>query len=90
MFTIYGNSLCFYCKQAVEFCDEKMLDYEYKNIDNDYYMNEFKTKMVELGISHKVTIPQIFVTITKGTFHIGGYDDLVEFYNGMEEDHPGN
>jgi len=72
MYTVYGNSRCVYCGSAKELLRNHELDFEYKNIDEDHYMNEFKIKMHELGIMNRVTIPQIY----EGDRHIGGYTEL--------------
>lgn len=72
MYMVYGNSRCVYCGSAKELLRKYELDFEYKNLDEDQYMNEFKVKMHELGVINRVTIPQIF----DGDRHIGGYMEL--------------
>jgi glutaredoxin len=69
MLIIYGNSNCVYCNAAKKLADSKGVEYEYRNLDEDRYYNEFKILM---NGADKVTIPQIWWDDK----YIGGFDQF--------------
>lgn len=76
-FEIFGGEGCPYCVKAVKLVVEKGVVYTYKDINKD---EEAFDQLVG-RISKWKTIPQIFY----GSQHIGGYDDLVKFFETQEE-----
>lgn len=73
MVLIYGNSRCAWCEKAKDLAERYELFYEYRNIDNDYYLNELKIKLVEAQ-KRASTIPQIWWDDR----YIGGYEDFAQ------------
>jgi len=73
MVLIYGNSRCGWCEKAKDLADRYELPYEYRNVDNDHYLNELKIKLVEAQ-KRASTIPQIW---WNGNY-IGGYEDFAQ------------
>lgn len=78
MVIIYGKPSCGYCTKAKNFCKDRMLEYTYKDVQNESFMQELKEKYAEVR-----SVPQIFINGD----HIGGYTDLVSYvedtgYNG--------
>ena len=72
MYTIYSKNKCPYCIYAKQLLIDKKLVYTEKNIENTKHKSELLTKYPEAK-----TVPQVFLDDK----HIGGYDDLVEFFN---------
>ena len=75
MITIYGMSICSFCTQAKNLCEQKGLDYEYKMLDADYTSDEFFETFPGAR-----TFPQIIMNGEK----IGGYAGLVELLTNEE------
>ena len=76
MFTIFGGMNCVYCVRAKETLEAKGIDFVFKNVA------DFKDEWQELaGKNGFRTIPQIW----KDDKHIGGFDDLVVFFNNEEK-----
>jgi len=69
MITIYGNSVCMWCEKAKDLAERYGLEFEYRNVDEDRYMNEFK-----INFPSARTIPQI----KWGNRYIGGYGEFAE------------
>jgi len=65
--------LCPYCFAAKKLLKKLSLNYEEVLIDND---PKIKNQMIKLS-NGRTTVPQVFF----GENHIGGYDDLKNFYN---------
>ena len=61
--------MCGWCEKAKELAENYQLPYEYRNVDNDYYLNELKLKFAGKRAS---TIPQIWWDER----YIGGYEDF--------------
>lgn len=77
MIQIYGNAICLYCKKAKKLAEKHSLDYVYKDVDEDKYMEEFKTNFP--GVKK---LPQI---VWHGK-HIGGYDQFaIEIENTLSD-----
>lgn len=78
MVIIYGKPSCGYCTKAKNFCTDRLLEFTYKDVQNESFMQELKEKYAEVR-----SVPQIFINGD----HIGGYTDLVSYventgYNG--------
>lgn len=69
MIVIYGNLFCNYCLRAKKLAERYSLSYEWKDLDIDSNMNEFKIKFPSAK-----SIPQI----EWDGRYIGGYDELAE------------
>lgn len=72
--TILSKPRCPYCRKAKKLLDEKNIQYEEIIIGKD------ATTVTVRAISGRSTVPQIFV---EGK-HIGGYDDLVNYFKNHE------
>ena len=69
MIIIYGKTQCPYCDMAKNMCEQKGIDYEYKQLGTDFDRNE----MLETFPGAR-TFPQIIVDGNK----IGEYTELKE------------
>lgn len=69
MVIIYGRPLCNWCDLAKDLCNTYKIEYEYKNIKNELYLNELKDLAPNVN-----TVPQIF---WDGRY-IGGYSEFVD------------
>ena len=69
MITIYGKTQCPYCDAAKALCEQKGLEYEYKQLGEDFD----KEEMMETFPGAR-TFPQIIVFGEK----IGGFTELKE------------
>ncbi len=68
--TVYSFATCPYCVSAKQLLNQKGYEYEEIVIEREQIKDLVKkTKMM--------TVPQIFI----GDEFIGGYDDLVEYFN---------
>ena len=70
MFDIYGKQSCRYCDAAKTLLESKELMYTYFDVDEDL---DKRQMLKDKGFS---TVPQIYL----GDKHIGGYDDLVAYF----------
>lgn len=70
MITIYGKTQCPYCDRAKKLCTERNLEFEYKNVEYNEYLNELKEKIPNVR-----SVPQIWV---QGD-HVGGFTELVQY-----------
>jgi glutaredoxin len=75
MFVIYGKDACPYCVKAMEFLDEKQLQYAYVSLDSEDKIAAFKE-----GNPNVKTVPYIL----KDGYAIGGYSDLTYYVNSYE------
>ena len=67
---MYSTAVCPFCIQAERFLKAKGIEaIEFIRVDLDPVLR--RTMMERTG---RRTVPQIYV----GTFHVGGYEDLVE------------
>lgn len=74
---LYTWSYCPFCQNAKKLLEEKGIDYEEIVLDNkEEELQELRQQ------TNQRTVPQIFVN---GTF-IGGYSELVEFFESGEFD----
>jgi glutaredoxin 3 len=72
MYTIYTKTTCLFCVEAKKLLSAKNATYKEKNIE----IPENRTELLALFPEAK-TVPQIYL----GDKLIGGYDDLVKFFN---------
>ena len=69
MIIIYGKTQCPYCDMAKNSCEQKGLDYEYKQLGTDFDRDEMLSTFPGAR-----TFPQIILDGQK----IGGYTELKE------------
>jgi len=69
MIIIYGKTQCPYCDMAKNLCEQKGLDYEYKQLGTDFDRDEMLSTFPGAR-----TFPQIILDGQK----IGGYTELKE------------
>ena len=76
---LYTVDYCPYCKKALQFLDEKKVEY----INHDITQNEDEMR-AKLGIKYdikgNVTVPQIIINDKR----IGGYTDMMALYENGE------
>ncbi len=70
MVIIYGKPSCGFCTKAKNFCTDRALEFTYKDVMSEAFMDELKEKLPDVR-----SVPQIFI----GTDHIGGYNDLLTY-----------
>lgn len=78
MITIYGKNKCPFCVKAKNLCQEKGIEFKYKEVGIDL------TKEQLFGIlgEEVKTVPQIVSNEGDGFMtKIGGYNQLVEYLN---------
>ena len=80
MYSIYGLKWCIFCLRAINFMQEKGLEFHYYPMDNQERVLEYLKK--EHG--HK-TVPLITENINGDEVLIGGYDDLVKHIRQQED-----
>ena len=81
MITIYGKPSCGFCTKAKNFAKDRLLEFEYKDVQNSQFLEELKEKLPSAR-----SVPQIWINGE----HIGGYTELVAYveetgYNGTGE-----
>lgn len=74
-FTIYTMPGCPHCVSA-----KQLLEREGKIFQE---MTEFTKEELQALVGPVRTLPQIIMTTSEGKFHIGGYTDLVNLFNGI-------
>lgn len=77
MFVIYGKSNCRYCDRAKELLSKKEIEFEYNDLNTEEKIEQFKSE--NPGVR---TVPYIL----KDGSVIGGYTELVEYFNSSECD----
>ena len=79
MYTIYGLKWCIFCLRAINFMQEKGLEFHYYPMDNqEDILNQIKE-----DYNHK-TVPIIINNINGEEVLVGGYDDLVKHIRQQE------
>lgn len=74
MIVIYGKEDCTYCVQAVQLCESKGLDYDYKSMGKHYEREELIDKISgEFGV-----IPRSMPQIVQDGSYVGGFRELKE------------
>lgn len=80
-FTVFGKENCPYCVRAKELLQSKMLEFGYYDVQADKFTLDHMNDRVTVATGGPAkTVPQIFVD----SEYIGGYTDLVEFFNKPE------
>ena len=79
MYTIYGLKWCIFCLRAINFMQEKGLEFHYYPMDNQ----EEVLSDLKKSYNHK-TVPMITVNTDGNEIFIGGYDDLVKHIRQQE------
>ena len=80
MYTIYGLKWCVFCLRAINFMQEKGLEFHYYPMDNQ----ERVLKYLKEEYNHR-TVPIIISNINGEETLIGGYDDLVKHIRQQED-----
>jgi len=80
MYTIYGLKWCIFCLRAINFMQEKGLEFHYYPMDNQERVLEY----LKEDYKHK-TVPIITRNINGEEALIGGYDDLVKLIKQQED-----
>lgn len=71
---IYGLHSCKYCVAAKELCENRKIQYDYKEVKRDITVEQLR-EMV--GASVK-TVPQIFIMEDGFAEYVGGYAELAQ------------
>ena len=80
MYNIYGLKWCIFCLRAINFMQEKELEFHYYPMDKeDKVLNYIKKTY-----NHK-TVPLITYNTDGNDTFIGGYDDLVKHIKQQED-----
>ena len=79
MYNIYGLKWCIFCLRAINFMQEKGLEFHYYPMDNQ----ERVLNYLKEDYGHK-TVPIITVNIDGDESLVGGYDDLVKYIRQQE------
>lgn len=80
MYNIYGLKWCIFCLRAINFMQEKGLEFHYHPMDN----NPIRLTSLKDIYRHK-TVPIITKTINDTEVFIGGYDDFVKHIRQQED-----
>jgi len=73
MYNIYGLKWCIFCLRAINFMQEKGLEFHYYPMDNqERVLNSIKE------VYKQKTVPIITENINGSEVLIGGYDDFVK------------
>ena len=80
MYNIYGLRWCIFCLRAINFMQEKGLEFHYYPMDNQKEMLDY----IKKTYSHN-TVPLITCNINGNETFIGGYDDLVKHIKQQED-----
>ena len=59
MVIIYGKSNCTFCEKAKQLCIDYQLEYEYKNVVQIEYLEEFVEKLSQLFGKASITPPSL-------------------------------
>ena len=70
MFVIYGKQDCPQCDLAKNLCKQKNVDFEYKQLDTDYSLDE----LIELSPQPVRSVPVIF----EDSNYLGAVKNLIE------------
>ena len=79
MYNIYGLKWCIFCLRAINFMQEKGLEFHYYPMDNQKKELDYIKKVY----NHN-TVPLITYNINGNEALIGGYDDLVKHIKQQE------
>jgi glutaredoxin len=81
MYNIYGLKWCIFCLRAINFMQEKGLEFHYYPMDNQERVLNYVKETYE----HK-TVPIITEQTDEGEELVGGYDDLVKHIKQQENE----
>lgn len=70
MITIYGKPSCGFCTQAKNFAKDRMLEFEYKDVQNAAFLDELKEKKPDVK-----SVPQIWIN---GDY-VGGFNEFTKY-----------
>ncbi|AND75101.1 hypothetical protein pf16_178 [Pseudomonas phage pf16] len=76
---IYGTPSCTFCKQALQLCNQRGVDTDYKTVGVDIQKEQLQ-EMVGRPIS---SVPQIFITSEGLTSYVGGFQDLKKKFESL-------
>ena len=79
MYNIYGLKWCIFCLRAINFMQEKGLEFHYYPMDNQ----EQILSSIKEEYKHK-TVPIITENVNGNEVLIGGYDDFVKHIRQQE------
>ena len=79
MYNIYGLKWCIFCLRAINFMQEKGLEFHYYPMDK----NPVQLTSLKNTYNHK-TVPLITEKVTDGWRLIGGYDDFIKHIRQQE------
>ena len=80
MYNIYGLKWCIFCLRAINFMQEKGLEFHYCPMDNQERVLDY----VKETHKHK-TVPIITKQTDEGEELIGGYDEFVKYIKQQED-----
>lgn len=81
-FTVFGKKNCPYCTRAVELLDSEKKEFIYKDVGtNNDLLTEMRDAVHGATGKYPETVPQIFVDDQ----HIGGYTELVAYFEQNDE-----
>ena len=79
MYNIYGLKWCIFCLRAINFMQEKGLEFHY------YPMDDSPIRLTSLKDIYKhKTVPIITKNVSGSEVLIGGYDDFVKYIRQQE------
>jgi len=79
-FKMLSKDNCPWCDKAKQLLEEKGVPYR------DFHYNEHPMIMLLMRKSSMTTVPQVWIDHPSGKpFYIGGYEDLVEWFEKQEE-----
>ena len=80
MYNIYGLKWCIFCLRAINFMQEKGLEFHYYPMDKQKKVLEY----LKQDYGHK-TVPIIVENVNGEEVLIGGYDDFVKYIRQQED-----
>lgn len=85
MFTIYTKQHCSYCVKAKELMDKEGWKYTEVMLNTNSLVDEVKRIFKEDYGVDIATVPQITKEVDGGDTYIGGYSELVKYYEDILE-----
>lgn len=73
---LYSKDNCPFCTNAKKLLDIKNIPYEEIKIGRDITREEFFAVL-----PHAKTVPQIYLTVSGSEFLVGGFTDLVAYFD---------
>lgn len=82
MFEVYSKNGCPYCVKAKSLINEKNDTFKEIVVGEKATKSDIQNRLAKINITTEVrTVPQIIMVNDNKDVYIGGYDDLVKFYN---------